>query len=120
MTTTTAPAKPRRRRAKRARKPATVTMNQQTPLKVEIPAAPRTRPDVQWQDYQNRMKIHDYELAEAMSDLKKLAAWTNDSIKKLLKRIDEVDLLLHVGDGSGLHARAEREPGPARSSRSTR
>ena len=99
MTTTTAPAKPRRRRAKRARKPATVTMNQQTPLKVEIPAAPRTRPDVQlisrdayWQDYQNRMKIHDYELAEAMSDLKKLAAWTNDSIKKLLKRIDEVQL----------------------------
>ena len=99
MTTTTAPAKPRRRRAKRARKPATVTMNQQTPLKVEIPAAPRTRPDVQlisrdayWQDYQNRMKIHNYELAEAMSDLKKLAAWTNDSIKKLLKRIDEVQL----------------------------
>ena len=99
MTTTTAPANPRRRRAKRARKPATVTMNQQTPLKVEIPAAPRTRPDVQlisrdayWQDYQNRMKIHNYELAEAMSDLKKLAAWTNDSIKKLLKRIDEVQL----------------------------
>ena len=99
MTTTTAPAKPRRRRAKRARKPATVTMNQQTPLKVEIPAAPRTRPEVQlisreayWQDYQNRMKIHNYELAEAMSDLKKLAAWTNDSIKKLLKRIDEVQL----------------------------
>ena len=99
MTTTTAPAKPRRRRAKRARKQATVTMNQQTPLKAEIPAAPRTRPDVTlidreayWNDFQNRMKIHDYELAEAMSDLKKLAAWTNDSIKKLLKRIDEVQL----------------------------
>ena len=111
MTTTTAPAKPRRRRAKRARKPATVTMNQQQPIIVTLPEgngkltkAPmkveaRTRPDVQlisrdayWQDYQNRMKIHNYELAEAMSDLKKLAAWTNDSIKKLLKRIDEVQL----------------------------
>ena len=96
--TTSAPAKPRRRRAKRARKPAIVTMNQQTPMKVEIPA-PRPRPDVQlisreayWQDYQNRMKIHNYELAEAMSDLKKLAAWTNDSIKKLLKRIETVEL----------------------------
>ena len=97
MTTTTAPAKPRRRRAKRARKPATVTMNQQTPLKVEIPAAPRTRPDVQlisreayWQDYQNRMKIHNYELAEAMDDLKKLTKWTNETTKKLIDRIREV------------------------------
>ena len=74
-------------------------MNQQTPLKVEIPAAPRTRPDVElisresyWNDYQNRMKIHDYELAEAMSDLKKLATWTNNSIKKLFKRVTEVEL----------------------------
>jgi len=97
-TTITAPAKPRRRRAKRARKPATATMNQQQPMKVEIPA-PRTRPDVElisresyWNDYQNRMKIHNYELAEAMSDLKKVVEWTNTSIKKLLKRIDEVEL----------------------------
>ena len=97
MTTIIAPAKPRRRRAKRARKPATVTMNQQTPLKAEIPAAPRTRPDVQlisreayWQDYQNRMKIHNYELAEAMDDLKKLAKWTNETTKKLIDRIREV------------------------------
>ena len=96
--TTSTPAKPRRRRAKRARKPATVTMNQQQPMKVEVPT-PRTRPDVQlitreayWQDYQNRMKIHDYEFNEAMNDLKKLAAWTNDSIKKLLKRIETVEL----------------------------
>ena len=98
MTTIIAPAKPRRRRAKRARKPATATMNQQQPMKVEIPA-PRTRPDVElisresyWNDYQNRMKIHDYELAEAMSDLKKLATWTNNSIKKLFKRVTEVEL----------------------------
>ena len=98
MTTIIAPAKPRRRRAKRARKPATATMNQQQPMKVEIPA-PRTRPDVElisresyWNDYQNRMKIHNYELAEAMNDLKKVVDWTNTSIKKLLKRIDEVEL----------------------------
>ena len=96
--TTSAPAKPRRRRAKRARKPAIVAMNQQTPMKVEIPT-PRTRPDVElisresyWNDYQNRMKIHNYELAEAMSDLKQVIEWTNTSIKKLLKRIDEVEL----------------------------
>ena len=96
MTTIIAPAKPRRRRAKRARKPATATMNQQQPMKVEIPA-PRTRPDVElisresyWNDYQNRMKIHNYELAEAMDDLKKLAKWTNETTKKLIDRIREV------------------------------
>ena len=112
MTTTTAPAKPRRRRAKR--KPATVTMNQQQPISITLPEGngkltkrpmkaeiptPRTRPDVElisreayWNDYQNRMKIHDYEFNEAMNDLKKLASWTNDSIKKLLKRIETVEL----------------------------
>ena len=67
--TTTTPAKPRRRRAKRAvRKPATVTMNQQTPLEVEVPTTTsrvdRIKPDVQlitrqqyWADFQARMKI---------------------------------------------------------------
>ena len=101
--TTTTPAKPRRRRAKRAvRKPATVTMNQQTPLKVEVPTSSRVdriKPDVQlitrqqyWDDFQSRMKIHDYEFAEAMSDLKTAASWTNEQIKKLIKRIETVEL----------------------------
>ena len=49
--TPTTPAKPRRRRAKRAvRKPATVTMNQQTPLEVEVPTTSRVdriKPDLQ-------------------------------------------------------------------------
>ena len=101
--TTTTPAKPRRRRAKRAvRQPANVTMNQQTPLKVELPtpsSVDRIKPDVQlitrqqyWSDFQARMKIHNYEFAEAMDDLKIAASWTNEQIKKLIKRIESVEL----------------------------
>ena len=100
--TTTTPAKPRRRRAKRAvRQPATVTMNQQTPLKVEEPTSrvDRVKPDVQlitrqqyWSDFQARLQIHNYEFAEAMSDLKTAASCTNEQIKKLIKRIETVEL----------------------------
>ena len=101
--TTTTPAKPRRRRAKRAvRKPATVTMNQQTPLEVEVPTTSRVdriKPDVQlitrqqyWDDFQARMKIHNYEFGTAMDELKVAASWTNEQIKKLIKRIESVEL----------------------------
>ena len=111
LMTTTTPAKPRRRRAKRAvRQPATVSMNQQTPLKVEVPTT-TTRPslpepyvqshlsDVQlisrdalWNDLQNRMKINNREVGYAMAELKVAASWTNEQIKKLIKRIESVEL----------------------------
>ena len=101
MTTTTAPAKPRRR-AKRARKPAPAIMNQQAPLKVEVPTSSRVdriKPDVQlitrqqyWDDFQARMKIHDYEFGTAMDELKVAASWTNKQIKKLIKRIETVEI----------------------------
>lgn len=101
--TTTTPAKPRRRRAKRAvRQPAIVSMNQQTPLQVEVPTPSRVdriKPDVQlitrqqyWSDFQARMKIHNYEFAEAMDDLKIAASWTNEQVKKLIKKIESVEL----------------------------
>ena len=103
LMTTTTPAKPRRRRAKRAvRQPANVTMNQQTPLKVELPTTSRVdriKPDVQlittqqyWDDFQARMKIHNYEFGTAMDELKVAASWTNEQIKKLIKRIESVEL----------------------------
>ena len=105
--TTSTPAKPRRRRAKR--KPATVTMNQQQPMKVEVPTD--TRPslpepyvqshlsdiqlisrDALWNDLQNRMKINNREVGYAMAELKDAVSWTNEQIKKLLKRIETVEL----------------------------
>ena len=101
--TTTPTIKPKRRRARR-RKPATVAMNHQPPMQVELPNIPASaktvrvdpRPDVQlisrdayWSDFQSRMKIHDYELAEAMDDLKIAIAWTNRMAKKLYDKVLE-------------------------------
>ena len=85
--TTTPTTKPKRRRARR-RKPTVATMNQQQPLKVELPTTlervERVKPDVQlisreayWSDFQARMQLHNYELAEAMDDLQSLAKCTN-------------------------------------------
>ena len=102
--TTTPTIKPKRRRARR-RKPATVAMNQQQPMQVELPNIPASaktvrgapRPDVQlisrdayWSDFQSRMKIHDYELAEAMDDLKIAIEWTNRTAKKLYDKVLEI------------------------------
>ena len=105
MPTTPTTTKPKRRRAKRARKPSTVAMNQQTPLKVELPMIPEStkpnrvdpRPDVQlisrdayWSDFLSRKRIHDYEVAEAMDDLKVAVAFTQRMAKKLYAKILEV------------------------------
>lgn len=105
MTTTTAPTtKPKRRRARRRK--ATV-MNQQQPIKVELPEikdefkpSPRVehvRPDVQlinreayWTDFQNRMKIHDYEVTEAINDLKLAIEWTNHLAKRVVNKVKDV------------------------------
>lgn len=105
MTTTTAPTtKPKRRRARRRK--ATV-MNQQQPIKVELPEikdefkpSPRVehvRPDVQlinreayWNDFQNRMKIHDYEVTEAINDLKVAIEWTNHLAKRVVNKVKDV------------------------------
>ena len=105
MTTIIAPTKPKRRRARR-RKPANVAMNQQQPKKVELPTikpahqtvrVERVRPDVQlisrdayWSDFQERMKLHNYEVAEALDDLKVAVTFTNRMAKNLYDKIVEV------------------------------
>ena len=101
--TTTPTIKPKRRRARR-RKPATVAMNQQQPMQVELPNIPASaktvrvapRPDVQlisrdayWSDFQERMKLHNYEVAEALDDLKVAVTFTNRMAKKLYDKVLE-------------------------------
>ena len=110
MTTTPTTTKPKRRRARRARKPATVAMNEQQPLKAEIPASlrvelpmppvarvERTKPDVQlisrdayYKDFQARMQLHDYEVAELIDDLKIGYDWAERTAKKLYAKVLEV------------------------------
>ncbi len=82
-------------------------MNQQQPIKVELPEikdefkpSPRVehvRPDVQlinreayWTDFQNRMKIHDYEVTEAINDLKLAIEWTNHLAKRVVNKVKDV------------------------------
>ena len=100
MTTTTSTTTPKRRRARR-RKP-TVAMNKQQPaLKVELPSKDETRvkPDVQLitiqqyqDDFQARLKIHNYEVAELLDELKIATAWINKQVIMLIKRIETVEL----------------------------
>ena len=61
----------------------------QTPTPVVQPQghSPLTRPDVKlisrqeyWEDFRNRMKIHDYEFNEAVSDMKKCVQFTKELI----------------------------------------
>ena len=42
-----------------------------------------------WQDIKNRSSIHNYEVTEAMNDLRKAVRWTNARINKLCDRISE-------------------------------
>tara|TARA_Y100001973_G_scaffold74948_1_gene109472 strand:- start:1044 stop:1349 length:306 start_codon:yes stop_codon:yes gene_type:complete len=100
MTTTTAPAKPRRR-AKRGRKQAPAIMNQQAPLKVEVPSktVDLVKPDVQLitlqeyrADFQKRLKIHDYEVTILMGDIKKATTWIVNQTKQIINRIKTVEL----------------------------
>ena len=110
MTTTPTTTKPKRRRARRARKPANVAMNQQQPLKAEIPASlrvelpmppvipvERVKPAVQlisrdayFKDFQASMQLHEYEVAELIDDLKIGYDWAKRTAKKLYAKVLEV------------------------------
>ncbi len=102
-----APAKPRRRRAKRARKPAMT--EQQTTQREENLSTTRTFPDAMtvqshlpdvtvlnreayWSDFKNRMAIHNYEVGEAMKELKVATDWLNVNGRKVIDRIKTVEI----------------------------
>ena len=105
--TTSTPAKPRRRRAKRARKPAMT--EQQTTLREENLSTTRTFPETMtveshlpnvtvinreayWSDFKNRMAIHDYEVGEAMKELRVAVDWMNVNGRKVIDRIKTVEI----------------------------
>ena len=43
-----------------------------------------------WADFRNRSAIHQYEVAEAMDELRIAAAWTQDRLNKVCTKIREV------------------------------
>ena len=67
-----------------------VTITEQTP--VTLTKVQSHLPDIQvidrdalWLDFQNRWKINQYELKEAMKDLKSLVEYTKKTYKRLSK-----------------------------------
>jgi len=102
MTTATLAPKPVRKRRTRAKSVTTKPMKEQskvTPIKDEIvPVVVTkqerlTKPNVDLiplqsyvDDFNNRMKVHNYELQEAFADLHKAVTYLNEKVTPLLKR----------------------------------
>ena len=81
----------RKARAKKMTEPLKVVIpTEQTP--VTITKVPSQLDDVQlidrdalWEDFKNRVKINNYELKEAMNDLKSVVEFTKKTYQRLSK-----------------------------------
>ena len=110
MTTSAiAPVKPRRPRRKRAtRKPVTI-MNQQESSREENLSTTRPFPEeltvkshlpevtvlnreAYWSAFKTRLSIHNYEIGEAMKELRVASDWMNTNGRKLVDRIKSVEI----------------------------
>ena len=72
-----------------------VTITEQTP--VTLTKVQSHLPDVQlidrnalWEDFQNRLKINNYEVRQAMEDLKKVVKASQPYVDKVVTRVKEV------------------------------
>ena len=90
---------------KRRSKPATQTELLPAPVKKQV-SLPVIKPQYQtarvkpnpdlisinayWQDIRNRSDIHNYEVAEAMDELRSAVKWTNKKLDKLCVKVKEV------------------------------
>ena len=103
MTTATLAPKPVRKR--RTRKSPTKTMTEQkvttiTPIKEAVVVnkpEKLTKPDVEVlsmqvyiDDFNNRMKIHNYELQEAVADLKKAVEYLRPYTKQVVNKVKDM------------------------------
>ena len=98
---TTTKLKPRPLRKKPAVKKMTepsyeskVTITKQTP--VTLTKVQSHLPDIQlidrnalWEDFQNRLKINNYEINQAMEDLKKVVSQSQPYIDKVVTKVKE-------------------------------
>ena len=103
MTTATLAPKPVRKRS--TRKSPTKTMTEQkvttiTPIKEAVVVnkpEKLTKPDVEVlsmqvyiDDFNNRMKIHNYELQEAVADLKKAVEYLRPYTKQVVNKVKDM------------------------------
>ena len=90
-TTTQLKPRPVRKRTKKMTEPLKVVIPTE-PTPVTITKVPSQLDDVQlidrnalWEDFRNRVKINNYELKEAMKDLKSVVEFTKKTYNRLSK-----------------------------------
>ena len=92
-TTTQLKPRPTRTRKKKVTEqtyPSKVTITKEEPItltkvKSHLPDIQLISKDALWEDFQNRVKINNYELKAAMEDLKSVVELTKQTYKRLSK-----------------------------------
>jgi len=94
ITTKLKPRPVRKRPTKMTEQPK-VTITEQLP--VTLTKVQSHLPDVQlidrnalWEDFQNRLKINNYECKEALADLKKVVKASQPYVERVVTRVKEV------------------------------
>ena len=89
MSTTTLKPRPVYKQARTTKK-RTMTEQSSTPqtltkVQSHLPNVQLIERDALWEDFQNRIKINNYELKAAMEDLKSVVEYTKQAYKRISK-----------------------------------
>ena len=90
-TTTQLKPRPVRKRTKKMTEPLKVVIpTEQTPVTLtkvqsQLPDVQLISRDALWEDFQNRVKINNYEVQEALKDLKSVVEFTKKTYQRLSK-----------------------------------
>ena len=84
------PTRTRKKKVTEQSYPSTVTITKEEPItltkvKSHLPDIQLISKDALWEDFQNRVKINNYELKAAMEDLKSVVEFTKKTYNRLSK-----------------------------------
>ena len=84
------PTRTRKKKVTEQSYPSTVTITKEEPItltkvKSHLPDIQLISKDALWEDFQNRVKINNYELKAAMEDLKSVVDFTKKTYNRLSK-----------------------------------
>ena len=93
-TTTKLKPRPVRKRPTKMTEQPKVTITEQLPVtltKVQshLPEYQLISRDALWEDFQNRLKINNYEVKQAMEDLKKVVSASQPYVDKVVTKVKE-------------------------------
>ena len=94
-TTTKLKPRPVRKRPTKMTEQPKVVITEQTPItltKVQshLPEYQLISRDALWEDFQNRLKINNYEVRQAMEDLKKVVKASQPYVDRVVTKVKEV------------------------------